>query len=290
MIKNKLKTLLLMTILGGIMMLIGNMIGGSAGLTIAFFMALLMNGVMYFFSDKIVLAMYQAKPLDTERYPDIAPMVHELCDKMKLPLPKIWIINTPVANAFATGRNPRNGSIAFTTGILRILEPHELRGVIAHELSHIQNRDILVTTIAATMATTIGYLANMIQHMLWFQSDRRSNERTAGMILTAIFMPLIATLVRLGISRSREYLADEYGAEACQDPIALATALEKLHAHTHEASFSSEDATKTATAGLFIVNPFSAESMMELLSTHPPLKKRVQLLKNMHETKQRWSL
>jgi heat shock protein HtpX len=286
--KNSFKTLILMTTLAGMLMLLGTLIGGSTGLTTAFIIALVINGIMFFFSDRIVLALYKAQPLNNQRYPDIEPMVRSLAT-MDLPMPRLWIIETPVANAFATGRNPRNGSVAFTTGILSILGPHELRGVIAHELSHIYHRDILITTIAATLAMTIGYLCNMLRHVFFFRSNDRAS-RTTGLLITTIFMPLIATLVRLGISRSREYLADEQGARACQDPLALASALEKLHSHTHEASFSTEDTTKTATAGLFIVNPFSVEAMTEIFSTHPPLKKRVIALQRMHHHSRRWHL
>lgn len=278
-----------MATLAGIMMFIGQLVGGTSGLTIAFIIATLMNGIMYFFSDRMVLKLYGATPLDAHQYPDVKETVQELCTTMHLPLPKLWIIKSPVANAFATGRNPHHSSVAFTTGILELLEPHELRGVIAHELSHIVNRDILVTTIAATFATTIGYMANMLQHMLFFSSHReRGNGRTAGIIVAVVFMPIITALVRLGISRSREYLADEQGAHACHDPLALASALQKLHASSQEASFSQNNPMHQATAGLFIMHPFSSAHITELLSTHPPLKKRIGALHDIHRTMHHW--
>jgi heat shock protein HtpX len=287
--KNSLKTAALMAALAGIMMLIGSIIGGSTGISVAFIMALIINGVMYFFSDKIVLKLYHAEPLLPERYPDVIATIHELCHKMNLPKPQVWIIKTPVANAFATGRNPQHSSIAFTTGILELLEPHELRGVIAHELSHILNRDILVTTIAATFATTIGYLANMLQYSLFYHQHReKSIGRSLGVLVTAIAVPIIATLVRLGISRSREYLADEQGAYACHDPLALASALQKLHSYTQEAAFSTHNTIHQATAGLFIVHPFSCGTATELFSTHPPLKKRICALHEIHRTMHQW--
>jgi heat shock protein HtpX len=290
--KNTLKTACLMAMLAGLMMAIGSLIGGSAGLTTAFIMALVMNGIMYFWSDRIVLRIYNAEPMNEATYPDVTAMVHDLCISMRLPFPKLWIIKTPTANAFATGRNPHHSSVAFTTGILELLEPHELRGVIAHELSHILNRDILITTIAATFATTIGYMANMLQHIIIFGTSTAARNRhagnTAGALLIAIFMPIITALVRLSISRSREYLADECGAHACHDPLALASALQKLHSASQEATFTARNPMHQATSSLFIVHPFSAGALGELLSTHPPLKKRISALHEIHRTMHQW--
>lgn len=282
---NKFKTLILLIALGGLFMFVGGLLGGSNGMTVAFIMALVMNGLAYFFSDKLVLALYGAKQLDAEQHPDVFSMVRELSTTMGLPMPRLWLVNTPVANAFATGRNPKNGSIAVTTGILAILEPHELRGVLAHELSHIQNRDILVGTLAATMATAIGYLANMAQHaLIWGHDTRRKNNGSVvGILLTAILMPLAATILQLSISRSREYLADETGAHACQDPLALASALQKLHNNVRHAHFNKEDSVQASTASLFIVHPFLAKGMLELFSTHPPLEKRIERLHKLYE-------
>lgn len=281
-----------MTALAGLLMLIGHLIAGTTGLTIACCSALLFNGILYFFSDKIVLSLYQAQPFDTKKYADIEPMVQSLSNHMGLPMPKLWLIKTPVANAFATGRNPRNASIAFTTGILELLDPHEIRAVIAHELSHIYHRDILVTTMAATLATAIGYLTNMIQHKLFWESlEGRSQKKShASMLITVILMPIIAMLIRLSISRSREYLADEMGAHACHDPLALASALQKLHNNTEHVSLNAHDNVRSATSGLFIVCPFSSQDALELFSTHPSVDKRVAALQKLYATSRRWSL
>lgn len=294
MIMNRFKTLVLMSLLAGVFMCCGYLLGGTTGLTLAFSIACLSNLVLYFFSDTIVLKMYQAQPFDHQKYPDIEPMVRALCEKMHLPMPRLWLINTPVANAFATGRNPKNSSVVFTTGILSLLEPHEIRGVIAHELSHIYHRDILVTTVAATIAMAISYIAQMAQHHLFFASfsqEERSNKRsTLGMIIAAILMPIVALLIKLGISRSREYLADEMGGHISHDPLALASALEKLHHNTEHVSFTSKNTAQEATASLFIVNPFSAKEFAELFSTHPSVEKRVAALKKQYAKQRRWDL
>lgn len=280
--KNKFKTLLLLVALSGLFMFVGELFGGTQGMIVAFCIALLMNGIAYFFSDKIVLKLYGATPLDEQQHPDIVRTVRELSDTMRLPMPKLWIVHTPVANAFATGRNPQNSSIAVTSGILAILEPDELRGVLAHEMSHIQNRDILVGTLAATMATAIGYLANMAQHSLMWGNDRRKGNNIFGILFAAILMPLAATILQLSVSRSREYLADETGAHACRDPLALASALQKLHNNVRHAHFDKEDSMQASTASLFIVHPFLAKGMLELFSTHPPLEKRIERLQKIH--------
>lgn len=280
--KNKFKTLMLLVALSGLFMFIGELFGGHNGMVIALVMALIMNGIAYFFSDKIVLNLYGATPLDGEQHPDVVQTIRELSDTMRLPMPKLWIVHSPVANAFATGRNPHNSSIAVTSGILAILEPHELRGVLAHEMSHIQNRDILVGTLAATMATAIGYLARMAQHSMMWGNERKKGSSLVGIICAAILMPLAATILQLSVSRSREYLADETGAHACKDPLALASALQKLHNNVRHAHFDKEDSVQASTASLFIVHPFLAKGMLELFSTHPPLEKRIERLQKLH--------
>jgi heat shock protein HtpX len=285
--KNKIKTAFLLATLGGLFMLIGGLVGGSTGITIAFIMAMVINGLTYFFSDKIVLKLYGAQPLDEQRHAPLVGIVRELSDKMNIPMPKLWIINTPVANAFATGRNPEHSSIAVTTGILEILELHELRGVLAHEMSHIYNRDILVGTIAATLATAIGYLAHMVQNMLFWSSisNNSKNKNSAnpiGLLLVAILMPIAATIIQLSVSRSREYLADETGAHACNDPLALASALRKLHNNVRHAHFNPDNTAQTSSASLFIVYPFlSGKGLLELFATHPPLEKRIEKLEKL---------
>ncbi len=284
---NRFKTVMLLGMLSGIFLLLGQLFGGQAGLQMALIMALIMNFIAYFFSETIVLRMYGAQPLDKQQYGWIHEIIEELSSSMAMPKPKLWIINTPMANAFATGRDPQHASVAVTTGILSILDQQELRGVLAHELSHIKNRDVLVATIAATIATAIGYLAHMMQYAAFWgsmSSERRKNGGNPLVLLAvAILMPLAATLIQLAISRSREYLADETGAHVCRDPLALASALEKLHNHVGRAHMDSNDTQHASTAALFIVHPFTADSWLSWFSTHPPMTKRVQRLHAMCE-------
>jgi len=281
---NRLKTVLLLSVMSSIFFLVGYLLGGHSGIVAALVMASVMNFVMYFFSDKMVLAMYRAQPLDSVKYKWIYDIMEELCFQAKMPMPKLWYIPTHMANAFATGRNPQHASVAVTQGILEILDENELRGVLAHEISHVKNRDVLVATIAATMAAAIGYLAHMMQWAFIFGGSSRDRENKGsglGALLVAIFMPLVATLLQLAISRSREFLADETGAKTCHDPLALASALEKLHdsaAHRHQQPHSTAEA---ATASLFIVNPFTMRGLVHLLSTHPPMEERVKRLRAM---------
>lgn len=278
MIKNQLKTAALLASLSGLILWMGGMIGGSQGVQVAFMIALFMNGIMYFFSDTIVLRLYNAKPLDPHEYAYIHLMVQELADKMGIPMPKLWQIQAHHPNAFATGRSPAHASVALTDSIITLLEPNELRGVLAHELSHVKNRDILVSTIAATLAATIGYLGDMVQRMLFWRAlgadtrDRNKQSNWFGLLITAIVMPLIATLLQLAISRSREYLADECGAHYSRDPLALASALKKLQQQKPSAS---ADYYQTSTASLFIVNPFLGSNWITLFATHPPTSKRI---------------
>jgi heat shock protein HtpX len=260
-------------------------IGGNNGLIIAFIISMLMNFVTYFFADKIVLSMYGAQQLDRTKFGYIYEMVEELCYQARIPMPQLWYIPTDMANAFATGRNPQHASVAVTQGILNVLDENELRGVLAHELSHVKNRDILISTIAATIATAIGYIAHMMQWAVMFGAMRgdRDGERSSGLgaLIIAIFMPLVATLLQLAISRSREYLADETGAKMCHDPLALASALEKLHSNAQAHATAPESTAQASTASLFIVNPFTLEGIMTLLSTHPPMAKRIERLREM---------
>ncbi|HSW73994.1 MAG TPA: M48 family metalloprotease [Candidatus Limnocylindria bacterium] len=281
----RIKTILLLTTLSGLLLLLGTLLGGTTGLQLALCMAIAMNGIAYFFSDKLVLNMYGAQPLDPVHYAWIYEMVDELAYTMNIPRPKLWLIKTPMANAFATGRNPQNASVAVTTGILNILERHELRGVLAHELAHVYNRDILVTTIAATIATAIGYLAHSLQYIAFWgaHDNRRRDGNPLVMIMVAILMPIAATLMQLAVSRSREYLADETGAHHCKDPLALASALEKLHNHIPHAHLNSQDMQQASTASLFIVHPFNGEGLIGLFATHPPMHKRIERLHKIHQ-------
>lgn len=285
---NQIKTIILLATLSGLLMLVGGLLGGYNGIITAFIISLFMNGFAYFFSDKLVLSMYGAKPLDRNQYGWIYEIMEELTHKANVPMPQMWIINTPMANAFATGRNPQHASVAVTTGILEILNPEELRGVLAHEISHVINRDILVSTIAATLASAIGFLANMMQNMaFWGSMSNRDGERRGPnpivLLVVAILMPIAATLIQLAISRSREYLADESGSDLCKDPLALASALEKLQMSVKRHPMDPNDTAHATSAHLFIVKPFTAEGLMSLFSTHPPMKKRVERLQAIYD-------
>lgn len=285
MFGNRFKTFILLVTLSSLLLLLGGLFGGKTGLQLALILAFAMNVISYFFSDKIVLSLYNARPLDEKQYAWIHEIVEDLAQAMKIPKPKLWIIHTGMANAFATGRSPEHASVAVTTGILSILDRDELRGVLAHELSHVKNRDILVSTIAATIATAIGYMANMMQHIAFWSSvrnDERKNGNPIAMFIVALLMPLAATLIQLAISRSREYLADETGAHACHDPLSLASALEKLHNYVPHAHMDSNDTQRASTAPLFIVHPFTTDSWIALFSTHPPMHKRIERLRALH--------
>ncbi len=280
---NILKTTILLTLLSGLLVLIGGLIGGASGMQVAFFLSFLMNGIAFFFSDKMVLSLYKAQPLDKNSYQWIYDIVQELAHTMRLPMPKLWLVTTPMANAFATGRNPSHASIAVTTGILRLLDAEELRGVLAHELAHIKNRDTLITTIAATIASTIGYLAYMLRHAaLWgSMNENRRKENPFVLILVSILMPFAATLIQLAISRSREYAADETGAYCSHSPLALASALQKIENNVKYAQMDKDNMQQTSTASLFIVHPFTMHSVSSLFATHPPTSKRVARLQQL---------
>jgi len=286
MLLNWMKTAVLLAALSGLLLLFGSFVGGQTGLQIALVIALFMNVMMYFFSEKMVLKLYRAKPLDTIKYGWIVDIVEELTLAMKIPMPKLWMIDSSMANAFATGRNPHHASIAVTSGILNILDKHELRGVLAHELGHIKNRDILIATIAATIATAIGYMATMLHHLAFWGALGGGNRRRGNpfvMIFVAILMPIAATLIQLAISRSREYCADETGARYSNDPLALASALEKLHNRASHAQPNKQDKRTASTASLFIVYPFSGKGLNSLFSTHPPMDRRIARLTKMYE-------
>ena len=284
---NQIKTAFLLGSLSGLLMLIGGLLGGMGGVVIFFIISLVMNGLAYFFSDKMVLTMYKAKPLNESTYGWIYDIVRELTAKSDLPMPKLWLVDMPMANAFATGRNPKHSSVAVTSGILSILDPQELRGVLAHEISHIKNRDILISTVAATMATAIGFLAIIMRNMAFWGAMSSNNDRRGVnplvLLAVAILMPIAASLIQLAISRSREYLADESGAEVSHDPLALASALEKLEMRAQQTHFADNDTAHTTTAHLFIVKPFSGKGLSSLFSTHPPMRERVARLRALYE-------
>jgi len=282
MIKNQLKTTVLLACLTALLLFVGSLFGGKMGLIIGLAFAVIMNFGAYFFSDKIVLAMYHARPASQKEAPDLYKIVKEITHLASLPMPKLYIIPTETPNAFATGRSPTHAAVACTEGILKLLTKDELRGVLAHEVSHIKNRDILVQTVAATIAGVISYIATIAQWAAIFGGfGGRDNERGGNLIsllVLAILTPIIAMIIQLAISRSREYLADETGAKTIKDPHALASALAKLEQGIKHNPMRFGNPT---TASLFIVNPFSARGLTGLFSTHPPMEKRIARLKEM---------
>jgi heat shock protein HtpX len=279
---NVLKTGFLLAVLTCLVVLIGGAVGGQQGMLIALVLALAMNFVSYWFSDKMVLAMYRAQPVDEAAAPELYSMVRNLATRAGIPMPRVYIIPTETPNAFATGRNPEHAAIAVTEGIMRILGREELEGVIAHELSHVKNRDTLIMTIAATLAGAITYLAHMAQFAAIFGGRRGADEEghggvAFGALFLAILAPFAAMLVQLAISRAREFHADATGAQIAGRPWGLASALEKLD----QASKVIPMQASPATAHLFIVNPLSGGMLRSLFSTHPSTEERVARLRAM---------
>lgn len=281
MILNQLKTALLLGVLSGILLLIGALLGGQQGLTIALVFAILMNFGTYFFSHKIVLMIYRAQELPKNKAPEIHKIIEDICREANLPKPKVYLIPSPHANAFASGPSPKNAVVAVTEGILKLLTKEELKGVLAHEIGHVKNRDILISTIAATIASVISYLAYMARWAAFFGGTDRENRNPfsiIGLLLMTILAPLAAMIIQLAISRSREYLADERGARLIRNPLPLASALQKLDSASKHTPlmFGSP-----STAHLFIVKPFRGEGLLSLFSTHPSLQNRIQRLKTL---------
>ncbi|MRR56045.1 MAG: zinc metalloprotease HtpX [Deltaproteobacteria bacterium] len=279
---NRIKTILLLSILTVLMVFMGNALGGTTGMVFAFLMACAVNFFSYWFSDKIVLKMYGAREISEHDHPAFYGMVRGLALKAGLPMPRVYIIPSDSSNAFATGRNPQHAAVAATEGILRILSPAELEGVMAHELAHVQNRDILVGTIAATFAGAISMIGNMLQWGALLGAGRRDDEQGSGGLIgslaMAIIAPIAAMLIQMAVSRSREYLADESGARICGNPLALANALRKLHAASHMLPMTE---ARPASAHMFIVNPLTVGGLMSLFSTHPPMEERIARLEAM---------
>lgn len=273
---NQIRTVFFLSLLTGIMLGLGA-IWGRSGLIIAAVFALAFNFVSYWFSDKIVLKLYRAKEAKVSQYPRLYQIVNELVKKAKMPLPKVYIIPTDNPNAFATGRNPKHAAVAVTTGIMSLLNEKELRGVLAHELSHVKNRDILVSTIAATIAGAIAFVASMARWSAILGGGRDRNN-LLQLLAIGIITPIIATLIHLAVSRSREYLADESGAKLLKDGSGLASALQKLEqaSKTRPMRFGSQ-----ASAHLFIVNPFKGLKVSSLMSTHPQTADRVKKLEKL---------
>ena len=276
-----LRTGLLMAFLTGLLMALGYVLGNEAGLLFAFVFAMVMNFFSYWFSDKIILSWYRARIVDETEAPELYRMVEALAREAGIPTPKVAIVPTDVPNAFATGRNPKHGVVAVTQGLLRILDRDELEGVLAHEISHIKNRDILVQTLAAVLAGAIIMVARWAGWMLWLGGlGGRDRDRDAGSVLGAVLLivlaPIAAMLIQMAISRAREYLADETGARISGKPWALARALEKIEYYVSMRPLRDGN---PATAHMFIVNPFRGISFAELFSTHPPTQKRIERLR-----------
>lgn len=275
---NTIKTAFLLTALTLFMLFVGQAFGGQRGMTIALVIAVVTNFVSYFFSDKIALAMYRAQPVTRDQLPRVYNIVERLTQRAGIPMPKLYVIPTESPNAFATGRSPKHASVAVTEGVLNLLSDDELEGVIAHELSHVRNRDILISSIAATLAGAITFLARMFAWGAMFGGyggrDRDRGGGGLGGLLMLILAPIAAMLIQLAISRSREYQADESGAHLVGNPYGLASALQKLDAYSRRVPM----VATPSTAHLFIIQPLLGMSFGSLFSTHPPIAKRIEKL------------
>lgn len=285
--KNQLKTILLLGALSAVLISIGGALGPGYlyGFTI---LAVLLNLGAYFFSDRMILRLHGAQEVSPAQAPALHRIVEELARRAQIPKPRVCLLAEEQPNAFATGRNPRHGVVAVTTGLLHLLDERELRGVLAHEIAHIKNRDILVSTVAAAIAAAVSYMANALSFATFFGGGQEEGEEEGGAgngLLLALFAPLLAMLIQLGISRTREYLADEAGARLCGDPMALAHALQKLELSAQQIPVV---APQPATASLFIVNPLTSGSrFMHLFSTHPTTAERVRRLRALAQRGQR---
>lgn len=273
---NLLKTAVLMAAITALFMAIGAMVGGRAGMMFALLLALGMNFFSYWFSDKLVLKMYNAQEVDESSAPGFYRMVRELAERAQLPMPRVYLIQEDAPNAFATGRNPQNAAVAATTGILRVLSERELRGVMAHELAHVKHRDILISTVSATMAGAISMLANFAMFFGGRDSEGRPHNPIVG-LLVMILAPLAASLIQMAISRAREFEADRGGAEISGDPAALASALQKIQRYAHGLPMEAAE-RHPETAQMMIMNPLSGGGLRGLFSTHPSTEERVQRL------------
>lgn len=282
---NSLKTTILLALLTGLLVTAGSFFGGAKGMMLMFMVAIFMNFFSYWYSDKIVLSMYGAREVTPQQAPDLIRMISGLAQKAKMPMPKVYILDTDAPNAFATGRDPEHGAVAVTTGIMRALNSEELEGVIAHELSHIKNRDTLISTIVATIAGVITMIANMAQWVAIFGGGRSDEDDNGiggmlGFVFLIVLAPIAATLIQLGISRSREYQADETGGRMSGNPLALASALRKIEYYAKHGVMSQ---ATPATSHMFIINPLSGAGswMAGLFSTHPATEQRVAKLEEL---------
>jgi len=278
---NTMKTFVLMALMTILLVFVGRLIGGQNGMVMAFLFAMIMNFGSYWFSDKIVLKMYGAQEVTRAEQPELVGIVEELAGRAGLPMPKVYVIPNEQPNAFATGRNPEHAAVAVTAGIMKTLSRDELRGVLGHELAHVKHRDILIGTIAATLAGAISMLANMAQWGMMFGGGRSSDDRDGGSPIAGLVMmivaPIAAMMIQMSISRSREFLADEGGAQIAGNPLTLANALRKLDQRAHQIPMDASPAT----AHMFIVSPLSGSGFTRLFSTHPPMEERVARLEAM---------
>jgi len=278
---NSVKTVLLLGLMTGIILWIGQLFGGPQGMVIAFVFSLLLNFGSYWFSDKIVLAMYRARQVSEAEAPELHGIVHDIALRAGIPMPRLYIIPDESPNAFATGRNPEHAVVAVTEGILKIMNREELEGVLAHEISHVKNRDILISSIAAALAGVIMMLANMARWTAFFGGGRDRDDEGGGGILGLIFMsilaPIAAIVIQMAISRSREFMADSTGAKTVGNPLGLASALAKLERAKEVLPMEA----RPETAHMFIVNPLSGRPLLSLFSTHPPIEERIARLRAM---------
>jgi len=275
---NTLKTLILLAALSALIIWMGGAIGGKSGATIALFIALAMNFASYWWSDKIVLSMYKAQEVTSDQAPELYNATLELAQNAGLPMPKLYIMPEDTPNAFATGRNYNHSAVALTRGIIKILTMDELKGVIAHELAHIKHRDILIGSIAATISTAITFLTYFA---LFFGGGRGGRGNPVALIAMMILAPVAATIIRMAISRTREFLADEGGANICGNPLYLAEALRKLDHYSGRSQLHVSEQVADSTAHMFILNPLSGKGLASLFSTHPPMEKRIAKLEDM---------
>ena len=279
--KNQLKTVALLALMTALLLYIGQLFG-TGGLVIAGIIVVIMNFGSYFFSDKLVLSMYRAKKVQAAEYPELYKIVSEVSNLAGIPMPKVYVVQNASPNAFATGRNPRHAAVAVTSGILQLLDKDELKGVIAHEVSHVKNRDILIGTIAGTIAGVIGFVASMARWAAIFGGfggrDEGDGGGIIGLLVMAIVAPLMAMIIQMAVSRSREYLADESAAKMLHNPYGLASALERLESGI-KATRPLTDSK--ATAHMFISNPLKDNGFMTLFSTHPQTKDRIAKLRSM---------
>ena len=276
---NAIKTAFFLGLLSALLLVIGGALGGRGGVIVALGLAAAMNFFSYWFSDKIVLAMHRAQPVTREQAPQLYAALERLTGRTGTPMPRVYILPEEAPNAFATGRSPQHAAVAVTSGLMSLLDAEELEGVLAHELSHVKNRDILIGSVAATIASAVMVLASMARFAAIFGSGRGGDDREGAspfaLLATALFAPIAATLIQMAVSRSREYQADESGAGMTHNPYALARALQKLETSSKRIPMR---AASPSSSHLFIVKPFTGQSLMNLFSTHPPIQERIRRL------------